>query len=37
MPLVSHAIRQGALAGINIFDKRLGAIGNASDDWDVDF
>ncbi|KLD58425.1 hypothetical protein WP50_26260, partial [Lactiplantibacillus plantarum] len=27
MPLVSHAIRQGALAGINIFDKRLGAIG----------
>ncbi|MCW1909429.1 FAD-dependent oxidoreductase [Lactiplantibacillus paraplantarum] len=27
MPLVSHAIRQGALAGINIFDKRLGSIG----------
>lgn len=26
-PLVSHAIRQGALAGINIFDKRLGSIG----------
>lgn len=27
IPLVSHAIRQGALAGINIFDKRLGSIG----------
>lgn len=26
-PLVSHVIRQGALAGINIFDKRLGSIG----------
>ncbi|MFD1420275.1 FAD-dependent oxidoreductase [Lactiplantibacillus songbeiensis] len=26
-PLVSHAIRQGALAGINVFDRRLRTIG----------
>lgn len=27
IPLASHAIRQGALAGINVFDKRLKSIG----------